>query len=312
MKKIKVAILYGGISAEHEVSCDSAKSVIGNLDKNKFTIIPVEISKKGRFSLQKILSADVVFPCLHGVGGEDGSIQGFCEVLQKPYVGSGIEASALALDKIASKQIFQNFKLPVPSFKFFNYFQWQKNPSRIMQEIKLPVFVKPANTGSSIGITKVKKKFELKKAIEEAFKYDSRVIIEEVLENIREIEVSILGNEDLTISMPGEIIPKEEFYNYNAKYKSGLMELVVPAEISKIKIQEIQGLAKMAYRALGCCGMARVDCFLDKNSGKIYLNEINTIPGFTKTSVYPKLMEESGICYKDLLTKLITLALGKK
>lgn len=312
MKKIKVAVLYGGISAEHEVSCNSAKSVMENLDKTKFEIIPVKISKTGKFSLQKILRSNVVFPILHGVGGEDGSVQGFCEVLNIAYVGSGILSSALALDKIASKYVFQNLKLPIPAFEFFNKLQWRKNPSQIMQKIKPPVFIKPANTGSSIGITKAKKKSELRKAIEEAFNYDSRIIIEEALENVREIEVSVLGNDNLIISAPGEIVPKEEFYTYNAKYKPGLMELIVLVKSTKIKIQEIQDLAKKAYEALNCRGLARVDFFLNKKTGKIYLNEINTIPGFTKTSVYPKLIKESGICYKDLLTKLITLALEKR
>lgn len=308
--RIKVAVLFGGISAEHEVSKMSASSVIGNIDKDIFEVIPVEISKKGNFDEEKVKSADVIFPCLHGVGGEDGSIQGFCETISKPYVGAGIEASALALDKIASKQIWQNLGLPIPYFEYFTREQWQKNPSEIMRRFKLPVFIKPANTGSSIGVSKVSKKQDIKKAIEKALKYHHRVIVEEALENIREIEVSVLGNEKLTISLPGEILPAEEFYTYDAKYKldSGL---IYPAEISKSKIREIQKIVEVAYRALNCRGFARVDLFLKKPEGRVYLNEINTIPGFTKISMFPKLMETIGINYKELLTKIIQLALEK-
>jgi len=305
--KDKIAVLYGGISAEHEVSKMSAKSVMDNLDKEKFEIIPVEISKEGKFDIEKILSSDVAFPVLHGPGGEDGSIQGLCEVFKKPYVGAGIEASALALDKIASKQIWQNLKLPIPSFFFFREAEWRKNPSQITQKVKLAVFVKPSTTGSSIGISKVKKIEEFARTVEEALKYDKRIIVEEALDNIREIEVSVLGNEELTISVPGEISPAEEFYTYDAKYNLD-SKLKIPAELSEEKIEEIQKLAELAYRALGCKGMARIDFFITKNDEKVYLNEINTIPGFTKISMYPKLLEASGIPYKELLTRLIELA----
>ncbi|MEK7142712.1 MAG: D-alanine--D-alanine ligase family protein [Patescibacteria group bacterium] len=311
MKKIKVAVLFGGKSAEHEVSLLSAKSVMGNINKEIFEIIPVKIAKNGKFSLPEIFSAEVIFPVLHGGGGEDGSIQGFCETLGKPYVGSGIEASAIALDKITSKQIWQNLKLPIPCFQFFNKSRWHKNPLQIMQKIEPVVFVKPANTGSSIGVTKVKKKSDLKKAIEKAFKYFYRVIIEEAIDNIREIEVAILGNnQDLLVSIPGEIIPAEEFYSYQAKYKldSGL---IIPAKLSNQKTKEIQKLAIKAFQSLGCRGMARIDFFLEKPEGKVYLNEINTIPGFTKISMYPKLMAASGISYQDLLTRLINLSIEK-
>lgn len=310
-KKIKVAVLYGGISAEHDISVESAKSVMENFDQKKFAIIPVEISKKGKFPIQKIFWADVVFPVLHGAGGEDGSIQGFCQVLQKPYVGSAVESSALALDKIASKQIFKNLKLPIPSFQFFEKEKWRKNPSQILLKIKPPVFIKPAEGGSSIGITKVKQKSKLKEAIKKAFRYDCRIIVEEAIEDIREIEVAILGNNHLVISLPGEIIPDGEFYSFEAKYRLS-SKSVIPAELSENKTNEIQKLAKKAYQALGCRGMARIDFFLEKQSQKVYLNEINTIPGFTDISMYPKLLEASGISYKDLLTKLIQLAWEKK
>ncbi|MBM2820242.1 MAG: ddl, D-alanyl-alanine synthetase D-alanine-D-alanine ligase [Candidatus Berkelbacteria bacterium] len=329
--RIKVAVLYGGVSAEHEVSIVSANSVMENLDKEKFEVIPIKISKDGKFDERKIKSSDIVFPVLHGVGGEDGSLQGYCETVGKPYVGSGVEASALALDKVASKQIWQNLGLPIPSFTFFTKDEWQKNSTQIMRKIIpqvftsearrfaskmrlegsanfLPIFVKPANTGSSIGVTKVREKSQIKRAIAEALKYHDKIIIEEALENIREIEVSVLGNSELIISVPGEILPAEEFYTYDAKYKldSGL---VYPAIISDGKTKEIQKIAEVAYRVLGCRGFARVDLFMKKDEGKIFLNEINTIPGFTKISMYPKLMEVSGISYKELLTKIINLAL---
>jgi len=310
MGKTKVAVLFGGISAEHEVSIRSADYIIKNLDLERFEVIRVKISKKGDFDLDKIAQADIIFPILHGVGGEDGSIQGFCQTIGKPFIGSDIEASALALDKVVCKQIWQNLKLPIPSFQFFDKKQWQEKHLTIMQRIEPPVFVKPANTGSSIGISRVNKKSELQKAIEQALIYGDKIIVEKALENIREIEVAILGNEKLIISIPGEIIPAEEFYSYDAKYKLD-SKLIIPAILAKEKIKEIQHLAKKAYNALGCRGMARVDFFLEKPEGKVYLNEINTIPGFTKISMFPKLMEISGIKYKNLLTKLIELGLEK-
>ena len=316
-RRVKVAVLYGGISFEHEVSLMSAESVMANLDDSLFEVVPIMISKEGKFELKSLLSSDVIFPVLHGIGGEDGSIQGFCEILQKPCVGSGIEASALALDKIASKQIFENLKLPIPHFEFFEKLEWQENPSKIMRKIRLPAFIKPANTGSSIGISKVKRKSQLKRAVKKALKYDDRIIVEEALANIREIEISVLGNVDLIISLPGEIIPSEDFYTYKAKYQSD-SRLIIPAEISNRKIREIQNLAAKAYRALGCQGFARVDFFLsarggsafgrERPEGKVYINEINTIPGFTEISMFPKLIEASGIKYKDLLTKLVRMA----
>lgn len=309
MKKIRVAVLFGGISAEHEISILSANSVMENLDEVRFEVIPVLISKDGKFDEEKIKTADIVFPVLHGKGGEDGEIQKYLESIGKRYVGSGVKASALALDKIASKKIWQNSQFPVPSFQYFNQQQWRKNPTQIMQKITPPVFIKPANTGSSIGISKVKKKSQIKKAIEEALKYHDKIIVEKALENIRDIEVSVLGNDKLIISLPGEIIPAEEFYSYQAKYKLA-SKLIIPAELSKKKTVEIQNLAEKAYRALGCCGFARVDLFLEKPEGKICLNEINTIPGFTKISMFPKLMEQSGISYKELLTRIINLGLN--
>lgn len=307
MKKIKVAVLYGGISAEHDVSLISGKAVIDNLDKDTFDVIPVEISKSGKFDEKKVRSADIVFPVLHGVGGEDGTIQGYCEEIGIPYVGSGVEASAIALDKITSKEIWQSLKLPIPSFIYFNKIDWLKKKEKIKESIPLPAFVKPFDTGSSLGIYKVKNKKEIDLAIEKAFKISDKIIIEEGINDIREIEIGIVGNDELIISDPGEVIPSEEFYTFNAKYK-GNSKIIIPAQISKQKKQEIKNLAEKAYKALGCKGFARVDLFLEKD-GKIYLNEINTIPGFTEFSMFPKLMENSGLSFKNLLTKIIELGL---
>ncbi len=303
MSKVKVAVLFGGISAEHEVSKMSAKSVMENIDKSFFEIIPVKIERSGKFDIEKVKKSDVVFPVLHGKGGEDGSIQGFCETIRKPYVGCGIEASALALDKIASKIIWQSLGLPVTKFIFLGKRDWREKSKKI----KLPTFIKPANTGSSIGVSKVTNKKDIEQAIKEAFKYDSRIICEEALSNVREIEVSILGNDQLTISVPGEVVPADEFYTYNAKYHNAKSKLIIPAKLKKDQIKKIKDLAEKAYRALSCSGMARADFFINKK-GKIYINELNTIPGFTKISMYPKLMEASGIKYRDLLTRLIKLA----
>lgn len=307
MKKIKVAVLYGGISAEHDVSLISGKAVIDNLDKDAFDVIPVEISKSGKFDEGKVRLADIVFPVLHGVGGEDGTIQGYCEEIGIPYVGSGVEASAIALDKITSKEIWQSLKLLIPSFIYFNKIDWSKQKEKIKESILLPAFVKPFDTGSSLGIYKVKNKKEIDSAVEKAFKISDKIIVEEGINNIREIEVGIVGNDKLIISDPGEVIPSEEFYTFNAKYK-GNSKIIIPAEINKQKKQEIKDLAEKAYKALGCKGFARVDLFLEKN-GKIYLNEINTIPGFTEFSMFPKLMENSGLSFKNLLTKIIELGL---
>lgn len=307
MKKIKVAVLYGGISGEHEVSVMSATSVMENIDKDISEILPIKISKKGQFNLEEFKKADVIFPILHGIGGEDGSIQGFCEVMQKPYAGCGIESSALALDKIKSKIIWQNENLPIPRFFSFTKEDWQENKTNIINKFQLPAFVKPFNTGSSLGISKVTKRSEIIPAVKTAFKISDQIIIEESIEDMRELEVGIIGNDKLIVSDPGEVIASENFYTFHAKYESN-SKIIIPAKLSKQKNQEIKLLAEKAYRLLGCQGFARVDLFLEKN-GKIYLNEINTIPGFTEISMFPKLMENSGLSFKNLLTKIIELGL---
>lgn len=307
MKKIKVTVLYGGISGEHEVSVMSATSVMENIDKDKFEVLPIKISKKGQFDLEEFKKADVIFPVLHGIGGEDGSIQGFCEIMKKPYVGCSIESSVLSLDKIKSKIIWQNENLPIPHFFSFMKSEWQKNQKSIINKFQLPVFVKPFNTGSSLGISKVTKKTEIIPAIKTALKVSDQIIVEESIEDMREVEVGIVGDDKLIVSNPGEVIASENFYTFDAKYK-GDSKIIIPAKISEQKINEIKLLAEKAYRSLGCTGFARVDLFL-KNDGKIYLNEINTIPGFTEFSMFPKLMENSGLNFKSLLTKIIELGL---
>jgi D-alanine-D-alanine ligase len=310
MAKILVAVLFGGISSEHEVSKMSAASVMENFDKEKFEVIPVEISKDGKFDEEKVKSADVVFPCLHGKGGEDGSIQTYLESIHKPYIGPGPEASKLALNKIESKKVFKNLHLPIPVFQFFTKKEGGFSPAKFSNNILPPVFIKPANTGSSVGISRVDSSSKIDAAVKDSLQYEDDIIVEEALDDIREIEVAVMGNDKLTISVPGEAISADPWYTYDAKYFKD-SKLVIPAKLSKEKVQEIKDLAERAYRALGCRGMSRVDFFMEKPEGKIYLNEINTIPGFTKTSMYPKLMEASGIPYKELLTRLVGLAMEK-
>ncbi|AKM82494.1 TPA: D-alanine--D-alanine ligase [Candidatus Berkelbacteria bacterium] len=307
MKK-KVAVLFGGVSPEHEVSLISGQAVIDNLNKDLFDVSPVIISKKGEFDEEKVKSADFIFPVLHGIGGEDGTMQLYLEELGKPYAGCGSKSSAVALDKILSKGIWQNHNLPIPSFTYFNKDEWVKNKEEIIKKISLPGFIKPFNTGSSLGISKVKTKEEIISAVNEAFKICDKIIAEESIENIREIEVGIVGNNELIISKPGEVVPCEEFYTFDAKYK-GNSKIIIPAEISSVKVTEIRELAEKAYNALECRGFARVDLFMQKPEGKIFLNEINTIPGFTQFSMFPKLMENSGINFERLLNKIIELGL---
>lgn len=256
----------------------------------------------------------VAFPVLHGPYGEDGTIQGFFEMLDIPYVGSGVLSSALAMDKAKSKELLFHKGIPVP--RWFSFQPGVRNggngriPIKVEKLIGYPCFVKPANLGSSVGITKVRSPGELKEAIELARRYDTKVLIEEAID-AREIECSVLGNDDPAASVPGEIVPASEFYDYDAKYSSGDTELVIPARLSDEQRECVQRLAVRAFRALECCGMARVDFFLDRRTGRIMVNELNTIPGFTEISMYPKLWEASGVSYADLLDKLIELALER-
>jgi D-alanine-D-alanine ligase len=329
MKKKTIGVLFGGRSFEHEVSLVSARSVIRALDKNKYKIVLIGVDKKGHWlkgqMAKKLLkgeatnkgefvpgflsSIDIFFPVLHGPFGEDGSIQGFLETINKPYVGAGILGSALGIDKIMQKIIWQKYKLPIVDFIWFFKNEWQKNQilliKKIKEKIKFPCFVKPANAGSSVGISKAHNQKNLIKAINLAGKYDQKILIEKAVKKAREIEISILGNEFPIASCPGEIIPSNEFYDYEAKYINGKSKIIIPAKINKEIKEKIKKIAILAYKTIDCRGLGRVDFLLDKK--RIYLNEINTIPGFTSISMYPKLWNVSGLSYSSLLDKLIDL-----
>ena len=349
-KKIRVGILFGGKSAEHEVSLLSAKNVVSALDKHKYEPILIGITKKGRWQLEskeilflkasstklhslksggknvavipdgknnQLMSVagertggplDVVFPVLHGPFGEDGSVQGLLKILGVPFVGSSILASAVGMDKEVAKRLWRDAGIPTAKFVVFGDYEKNKiNFSRIKRELRLPLFVKPSNLGSSVGIRKVHNEKEFWVAVTEAFKYDVKILIEEYVEG-REIECAVLGNEKPVASIPGEVISQDEFYSYEAKYinESGAI-LKIPAKLSK---KEMTELAVKAFKVICCEGMARVDFFLKKN-GKVIINELNTIPGFTNISMYPKLWEYSGISYPKLIDALITLAIAR-
>lgn len=254
---------------------------------------------------------DVVFPVLHGPYGEDGTIQGLLEMAGIPYVGAGVAASAVGMDKILMKDIFDANNFPVVESVYFTRKSWQADRKNIIEVVQIrpgyPCFVKPANTGSSVGITKVHTRNELNDAVEYAAEFDRKILIEKAID-VREIECSVLGNDDPKASVPGEIIPSREFYDYNAKYIDGSSKLIIPAKLPKKTAKEIQELAVDAFKALDCAGMARVDFFLERGTKDIYINEVNTIPGFTSISMYPKLWEASGIPYPELVKKLIDLA----
>lgn len=351
MTKTRVAILFGGRSAEHEVSIQSAKNVYKSLDKEKYEVTLIGIDKKGKWVLnqpaqllltssnpeliklnneevsliqknqstqlisvssnQSIGGIDVVFPVLHGPYGEDGTIQGMLKLLNIPFVGPSVLGSALGMDKDVMKRLLREAKIPVVKFLVFHKTELKKiDFDKIVSQLGLPFFVKPANLGSSVGISKVKNKEEFKKALELAFEFDRKILIEEFIKG-REIECSVLGNETPTASIPGEIIPTHEFYSYEAKYidENGA-KLRAPAELPKNIAKNIQDLAIKTFKTLCCEGMSRVDFFLTKK-GEIFVNEINTIPGFTQISMYPKLWEVSGISYKELVDRLIQLALER-
>lgn len=350
-KKIKVGVIFGGRSGEHEVSLVSAESIIKSLDSKKFRVIPIGITKEGKWlatgnplkalKLGKsreitevaepiinpsrkgflrtvkgtIISPDVLFPVLHGSYGEDGIIQGVFEMANIPYVGSGVLGSALGMDKVVQKQLFHETGLSIVDFFYFNKNEWEEDRGnilrRIEKKIKYPLFVKPTNLGSSVGISKVKNKKELTKGIKSALKYDCKVIVERGLENIREIECSVLGNEEPQASLPGEIITSGEFYDYNAKYIDGFSEVIVPAKLTPSLLNKLQNFSLRAFKLLNLEGLARIDFFVTKKIGKIYINEVNTMPGFTSISMYPKLWEASGLPYKELLSRLIKLATEK-
>lgn len=350
MEKIKVGLLFGGRSGEHEVSLKSANAIAPALNKDKYEVIPIGVAKDGiwygpvkeediiNFSQEEYRGSevsllpypntklipldpnkepiylDIIFPIIHGTFGEDGTLQGLLELANIPYVGSGVLGSAVAMDKIFMKKIFAYHGLPQVAFTYVSRNEIEKDIEQVSKEIAntitFPMFVKPANLGSSVGIGKAKNINELKEKLLEASKYDRKVIIEEGKE-VREIEVSVLGNENPLISVPGEIIPSNEFYDYKAKYLDDNSLLKIPAKLEDNLLEKLQQLAVKAYQALDCAGFARIDFFLCKDTQEIYINEINTLPGFTAISMYPKLWEYGGIKMEELLDRLISLAFSR-
>ncbi len=356
MKKIKIALVFGGRSGEHEVSLTSARSFIEALDPDRFTVIPIGITREGRWLagpgiLDKLESrvdflprrgkdpnagltpaiplpepidenadpsspfaeADVVFPIIHGTYGEDGCLQGLFELAEVPYVGAGVLGSALAMDKLAAKAVLSAAGLPVGPHLGLTRVELEADPAgvarRVEAALSYPLFVKPANLGSSVGITKVHGPAELTGALELAASYDRRVIVEAGLD-AREIECAVLGNDAPEASVPGEILPAREFYDYDAKYVDD-SELVIPAPLTPDQTAEARRLAVAAFKALDVSGMARVDLFLERAGGRFYVNEVNTIPGFTPISMYPKLWVASGLDYNDMVSRLVELALER-
>lgn len=347
-KKLKVALIYGGKSGEHEVSILSAKSVLSAIDKEKYEVEEIYINKKGqwqigpdkelskgRSDMQIFLPADptmkelistkrqkklpqnieVFFPLLHGTYGEDGTVQGLFELAGVPYVGAGVVASAVGMDKVLMKEVFEGVDLPITRCLVFLRDQVENSIEEIITkietEIEYPVFTKPANLGSSVGITKAKNTTELKNGLKIALEYDRKIIVEESIKGAREIEVSIFGNDNPEASVCGEIIPSREFYDYEDKYILGKTKFLIPVNLPKSVSEEIREMAVRAFKSIDCAGMARVDFLIEEKTNKIFISEINTIPGFTKISMYPKLWEASGVPYKVLIDKLITLAVER-
>ena len=349
-KKIKIGVLFGGKSTEHEVSLRSAENVFNALDKNKYDVVLIGIEKTGKWILgdssKKLLdktnpklyklnssnsdsvalvpqgggvifnlcninsktSIDVVFPVLHGPFGEDGTIQGLLKLANIPFVGASVLGSAVGMDKDVMKRLLRDAGIPIG--KFITIKNGEKiSFKKAKKDLGLPLFIKPANMGSSVGISKVRNENQFFKAIKEAFKFDTKVIIEEFI-NGREIECAVLGNDIPKASIPGEIIANQEFYSYDAKYIDEGSVAVISAKISKKVVKEIQQLSIKTFKTINCEGFGRVDCFLKKN-GKVYINEINTIPGFTSISMYPKLWEASDLPLPKLLDKLIELAIER-
>ena len=383
MKKLRVGVLFGGRSGEHEVSLLSAASVLNAIDRNKYEVVPIGITKEGRWltaehaerlltgkheprhlragdpevtpgaavlqngqavvvppepvhrdrglvpfqsdaaalrrASDRAINVDVIFPVLHGTFGEDGTIQGLLELADIPYVGAGVLGSAAGMDKDIMKSLFRAAALPIVKHVTFLRSEWEANKRKVQKlvesKLKYPVFVKPANLGSSVGITKAHDRKELPGCIEEAAKFDRKIIVEEGVggqkKKAREIECSVLGNDQPEASVPGEIVPIKEFYDYAAKYLDEGSELVIPAKLTKSETKKVQHLAVDAFKAVDCSGLARVDFLMDPKTRKIYLNEINTMPGFTAISMYPKLWAATGLPYSDLIDRLIQLGLER-
>ncbi|MFA6215128.1 MAG: D-alanine--D-alanine ligase family protein [Patescibacteria group bacterium] len=359
-KKLKIGVIFGGRSGEHEVSIVSAQSVIKALDKAKYEVIPIGITKEGSWvagsEAVKFLKAgieklpfksvlmpdptekglisvkekklapaigakniatklDVIFPVLHGTFGEDGTTQGLLELANLPYVGAGVLGSALGMDKIVQKQLFAQAGLGIVDYDWFSNSEWRFNQPKILarlkKKLKYPMFTKPANSGSSVGINKCHDRRELILGIKDAILYDRKVIVEQGIEDLCEIEVAVLGNDNPKASVCGEIVASNEFYDYDAKYVDGKSKAIIPASLPAKVAKQIQAIAVTAFKTLDLSGMARVDFLVTKKRHRIYLNEVNTIPGFTSFSMYPKLWQASGLSYQVLLDRLINLALQR-
>ena len=333
---IKLGVIYGGVSTEHDVSEMSAKSVIDNLNKEKYEIHEIYINKYGKWYEVKdneveeiyniiwtLKELDVVFPVLHGLGGEDGTIQGMLEMMQVPYVGCGVLASSVGMDKAYTKIIFDKAGIPQAPYIYIrkkdneyviideNFDEEEFELEKITEKLQFPMFVKPANSGSSVGVKKATNKEELKMAVENAGQYDKKILVEQGID-AKEVECAILDGKELQASTVGEIMSAEDYYSFDAKYNIPESKTVIPAKITEEQIETIRKLALKAFKAIDGRGLARVDFFIENDSKKIYINEINTMPGFTKISMYPKLFDAVGIKYSELLDKLIENALENK
>lgn len=338
MQKTKVGVIFGGMSTENEVSVESGKSILKNIDRQKYEIFPIFIAKDGTWyqykekqgeiqnkeKIQNVMeylqNLDILFPVLHGLYGEDGTIQGLFELLKKPYVGCGVLASCVGMDKVYTKIIFERAGIKQVNYEYIRKYKdhyifidkafkeetlkLEEIVEKITTNLKFPMFIKPSNSGSSVGINKAKNKEELKQAIEYAAKFDKKILIEEGID-AREVECAVIGKEEVVASVVGEVKSAEEFYSYEAKYKNEKSRTEIPANLPEELSDEIRKLAIKAFKAIDGKGLSRVDFFIEKGTNQIYINEINTLPGFTNISMYPKLFEASGIAYQDLLTQLI-------
>lgn len=337
---IRTALIYGGRSAEHDVSILSARAVVGAAQPSRVEIVPICVARDGAFidpdrsrsvlesnadsesgdpafsfeSWWRSGNLDIVFPLIHGIGGEDGTLQGYLETIGVPYVGSGVAASAASMDKGLMKHAFAAVKLPIVEYVRVLESEWRHERDRITRAVsnamRLPYFVKPANSGSSIGITKVKSDKDFASAVEFALKFDDKALIERGVD-AREIEVSIIGNDKPEASVPGEIVAAKDFYDYEDKYADNKAELLIPAKLPKEKSEEIRRLAIAAFKAVGAAGFARVDFFLERGTNRLFVNEINTIPGFTSISMYPKLWEATELKFSRLIERLLELGMER-
>lgn len=353
-RKLKIAVIFGGRSGEHEVSLMSARSVLSVLDPKKYSVTQIGITQIGTWltgedvigkfekenldrllpaivspdpsrpglfvlrgeKMEKLGDMDVYFPVLHGTFGEDGTIQGLFEMANAAYVGAGVIGSSAGMDKGVFKDVMRANDIPVIESIVALRGEIEKDIDSVIEKAEAlsayPIFTKPANLGSSVGITKCRSRGDLSEGLMEAARYDRRILIERGAGDVHEIEISVLGNDDPQISVPGEVLPSREFYSYESKYVDGTSGLVIPAQLPEHVTEQIRQIALRAYKAIDCCGMARVDFFVEKDSQRVYLNELNTIPGFTQISMYPKLWEASGLPYSQLVDRLIDLALERK